>query len=51
MIRIGVSGVSPNPFLAPRQFKTNLTPPYKVLFPIPTPQIQSNPQLTQNPGY
>lgn len=51
LIRIGVSGVSPNPFLAPRQFKTSLTPAYKIVFPIPTPQIQSNPQLTQNPGY
>ncbi len=26
-------------------------PAYKVLFPIPNPQIQTNPLLTQNPGY
>lgn len=50
LIRAGVSGVSPNPFLAPRVFKAQ-APAYKVLFPIPTPQIQSNPQLAQNPGY
>lgn len=25
--------------------------PYKVLMPIPQPQIDANPQLTQNPGY
>jgi hypothetical protein len=25
--------------------------PYKVLFPIPQTQIETNPQLTQNPGY
>ncbi len=50
MIRFGVSGITPNPFIASRQFKPQ-TPGYKELFPIPTPQIQSNPQLTQNPGY
>jgi starch-binding outer membrane protein, SusD/RagB family len=25
--------------------------PYRILFPIPATQIQSNPQLSQNPGY
>jgi len=25
--------------------------PYKILFPIPQTQIETNPQLTQNPGY
>jgi starch-binding outer membrane protein, SusD/RagB family len=50
LIRFGVEGITPNPFIAPRAFKP-LSPAYKVLFPIPTPQIQSNPLLTQNPGY
>jgi hypothetical protein len=38
-------------FTAPRQFKQEATPAYKVLFPIPVTQIGSNPQLAQNPGY
>ena len=25
--------------------------PYRILFPIPATQIQTNPLLTQNPGY
>lgn len=33
------------------QFKPTASPPYKVLFPIPQLQIQTNPLLTQNPGY
>jgi starch-binding outer membrane protein, SusD/RagB family len=38
-------------FLAPRRFKPGTTPIYKILFPIPQTQIQSNPLLQQNPGY
>ncbi len=33
-----------------RRFK-GADAPYKILFPIPTTQIASNPLLTQNPGY
>ncbi len=32
-------------------FKTTDTPPYKVLFPIPQPEIDNNPMLKQNAGY
>jgi hypothetical protein len=28
-----------------------VTEPYRILFPVPLTQIQSNPQLSQNPGY
>ena len=38
-------------FTAPFAYKLNTTEPYRILFPIPATQIQSNPQLTQNPGY
>ena len=38
-------------FFAPRKFKTMTTPAYKILFPIPTTQLQANTLLTQNPGY
>lgn len=38
-------------FLAPRRFKPGTTPGYKILFPIPQTQLQSNPLLEQNPGY
>jgi hypothetical protein len=38
-------------YTAPRQFKPEATPGYKILFPIPVTQIGSNPQLQQNPGY
>jgi hypothetical protein len=27
------------------------TEPFRILFPVPLTQIQSNPQLSQNPGY
>ena len=43
MIRLGA-------FESPRQFKTATTG-FHSLFPIPTAQLQSNPLLTQNPGY
>ena len=33
-----------------RRFKS-AQPAYKVLFPIPQTQLQTNPLLTQNPGY
>jgi hypothetical protein len=38
-------------FLGPRRFKPGTSAPYKILFPIPQTQIQSNPLLEQNPGY
>jgi hypothetical protein len=38
-------------FLAARRFKPAVSAPYKVLFPIPSTQLQSNPLLEQNPGY
>jgi len=44
MIRLGK-------FLAPFPYKTTTTAPYRIVFPIPTPQIQTNSQLTQNAGY
>ena len=37
-------------FTEARRFKA-LREPYRVLFPIPATQIQSNPKLTQNAGY
>jgi hypothetical protein len=44
MIRLGK-------FLLPFPYKSATTAPYRILFPIPTPQIQTNSQLTQNAGY
>jgi hypothetical protein len=44
MIRLGS-------YLAPKPFKTNVDPGYRVLMPIPLNQLQANPALTQNPGY
>jgi hypothetical protein len=32
-------------------FKPAGTPPYKILMPIPQPQMDNNPMLVQNPGY
>ena len=43
MIRMGK-------FTAPFAYKLQ-TEPYRILFPVPNPQLQTNPQLTQNPGY
>jgi hypothetical protein len=37
-------------FTEARHFKT-ATEPYRILFPIPSTQIQTNALLTQNPGY
>ena len=37
-------------FLDARQFK-GAREAYRVLFPVPATQIQSNSKLTQNPGY
>jgi hypothetical protein len=37
-------------FTEARRFKS-LREPYRVLFPIPATQIQSNSKLTQNAGY
>jgi len=38
-------------FLQPFPYKTTTTAPYRILFPIPAPQIQTNSQLVQNAGY
>jgi hypothetical protein len=38
-------------YTSPRRFKPNASEPFRVLFPIPSTQLQSNPLLTQNPGY
>lgn len=38
-------------FLAPRQLKPEESDPKYLLFPIPSPQIAANPNLSQNPGY
>jgi starch-binding outer membrane protein, SusD/RagB family len=39
-------------FLLPWTFKEDKSAePYRILFPIPQTQIQTNPLLTQNPGY
>ena len=35
----------------PRGSSSRQREPYKILFPIPATQIQSNPMLAQNPGY
>jgi hypothetical protein len=43
MIRMGV-------FTSPFQYKEQREP-YRILFPIPTTQLQTNPLLVQNPGY
>ena len=43
MIRLGG-------FTAPREFKEQREP-YRILFPIPQTQLQTNPLLVQNPGY
>jgi hypothetical protein len=37
-------------FTMPWKFKPQ-TEPYKILFPIPQPQLDINPELVQNPGY
>ena len=44
MIRLGK-------FLLPFPYKTTTTAPYRIVFPIPSPQLQTNPLLTQNAGY
>jgi starch-binding outer membrane protein, SusD/RagB family len=44
LIRMGL-------FTAPREFKETETEPFRILFPVPTRQIQTNPELVQNPGY
>jgi len=43
MIRMGV-------YTAPFQFKP-ATEPWRILFPVPARQLQTNPLLVQNPGY
>jgi len=44
MIRLGK-------FLPPFPYKATTTAPYRILFPVPTAQLQTNPELEQNPGY
>ena len=38
-------------FLQPFPYKTTTTAPFRILFPVPTAQLQTNPELTQNAGY
>ncbi|MGI8498851.1 MAG: RagB/SusD family nutrient uptake outer membrane protein [Gemmatimonadaceae bacterium] len=44
MIRFGV-------FTSPNSYKAAQTEPFRILFPIPVIQLQTNPLLVQNPGY
>jgi starch-binding outer membrane protein, SusD/RagB family len=44
MIRMGV-------YTSPFQFKATATEPWRILFPVPARQLQTNPLLVQNPGY
>ncbi|HEY0777254.1 MAG TPA: RagB/SusD family nutrient uptake outer membrane protein [Gemmatirosa sp.] len=44
MIRLGAFG-------GQRRFKTTTDAGFQAVFPIPTPQLQANPLLKQNPGY
>jgi hypothetical protein len=51
LIRMGgLAGVTQS-YTAARRHKPNVSEPFRVLFPIPTTQIQANPLLQQNPGY
>lgn len=38
-------------FTAPKTFKTNTSPEFRNLYPIPKDQLDLNPKLNQNPGY
>jgi len=59
LIRAGpLPGGTANRYLVPWSFKllsteapTTVRPAYKILFPIPQTQIETNPLLKQNPGY
>lgn len=44
MIRFGA-------YFEPILFKDQISPAHVKIFPIPTPQLNSNPNLVQNPGY
>lgn len=48
MIRLGTFLA---PFNEPASYAKGQTAPYKILFPIPQTQLQTNPLLVQNPGY
>ena len=51
LIRMGgLAGVAQS-YTAARRYKPNVSEPFRVLFPIPTTQLQANPLLQQNPGY
>jgi hypothetical protein len=50
LIRIGAEQGGTNKYNLPWGYK-NASPPYKILFPIPLNQIETNPLLVQNPGY
>jgi hypothetical protein len=51
LIRLGgLPGVAQS-YTGPKRFKPGNSGAFKVLFPVPNSQIQSNPLLTQNPGY
>ena len=51
LIRIGAEQGGVNKFNQLWSFKTAVSQPFKILFPIPQNQIETNPLLKQNPGY
>jgi hypothetical protein len=51
LIRIGAEQGGVNKFNQLWSFKPAVSPAYKILFPIPQNQIETNPLLKQNPGY
>jgi hypothetical protein len=51
LIRIGAEQGGVNKFNQLWSFKPAVSPPYKILFPIPQNQIETNPLLKQNAGY
>lgn len=51
LIRIGAEQGGVNKFNQLWSFKLAVSPAYKILFPIPQNQIETNPLLKQNPGY
>lgn len=51
LIRIGAEQGGVNKFNQLWSFKLAVSPPFKILFPIPQNQIETNPLLKQNPGY
>jgi hypothetical protein len=50
-IRLGVYTQPWGPTLANGSLWKKQTEPFRILFPIPQSQLDTNPLLTQNPGY